>query len=286
MRQLKISTQITRRDSASIEKYLTEISKESLISADEETVLAVAIREGDEAALEKMVKANLRFVVSVAKQYQNQGLPLSDLINEGNMGLIRAATKFDETKGFKFISYAVWWIRQAIMQALVEQSRLVRLPLNKVGSTHKMNKAVAEFEQQHGREPNLVELAEILGMKIEDVRELRKVVKTTISTDAPFGEEGGKTILDTTSVKSDMSPVKKVEKDSLDQDLSDVLSVLNPREYAILETYFGLNDNTPLTLEEIGERFGLTRERVRQIKQKTLAKLRNVSGSSNLSVYL
>jgi RNA polymerase primary sigma factor len=286
MRQLKISTQITQRDSASIEKYLTEISRESLITAEEEAVLARKIRTGDQAALDKMVKANLRFVVSVAKQYQNQGLPLSDLINEGNMGLIRAAKKFDETKGFKFISYAVWWIRQAILQALVEQSRMIRLPLNKVGGQIKLNKSIAQFEQQNGREPNLEELAGMVEMSVDEVRELLKIQRKTLSTDAPLGDEGDGTLLDTASVQSDLIPTSSLENESLQKDLGDALSILSPREYAIVEAYFGLNGNTPLTLEEIGERFGLTRERVRQIKEKSLRKVRATSGSIHLSVYL
>lgn len=286
MRQLKISTQITQRDSASIEKYLTEISRESLITADQEAELARQIRKGDQLALDKMVKANLRFVVSVAKQYQNQGLPLSDLINEGNMGLIRAAKKFDETKGFKFISYAVWWIRQAILQALVEQSRMIRLPLNKVGGHLKLNKAMAQFEQQNGRVPNMEELAEMVEMSVEDVRELMKIQRKTLSTDAPLADDREGTLLDTASVQSDLIPTSGLENESLHNDLSTALSILSEREYAIVEAYFGLNGNTPLTLEEIGERFGLTRERVRQIKEKSLRKVRATSGSKHLSFYL
>lgn len=286
MRQLKISTQITRRDSASVEKYLQDISKSQLITAQQEAELAQRIRKGDKEALEALVKANLRFVVSVAKQYQHQGLPLSDLINEGNMGLIRAASKFDETKGFKFISYAVWWIRQAILQALVEQSRLVRLPLNKVGGHLKLNKAVAQFEQAHGREPNLSELAELMEMKEADLRELMKVQRKTVSTDAPMADDSKQTLLDTTSVSSDLIPTQVLEDESLNSDLERALSVLSPREFSIVEAYFGLNNCTPLTLEEIGERFGLTRERVRQIKEKSLRKLRSNSNSKNLAAYL
>lgn len=286
MRQLKISKQITNREHQSLDKYLVEIGKVDLITSDEEVLLAKRIKEGDQIALEKLVKANLRFVVSVAKQYQNNGLTLGDLINEGNVGLIKAAKRFDETRGFKFISYAVWWIRQSIMQALAEQSRIVRLPLNRVGSLNKISRAVSELEQKFQREPSAEELAEILEVTPEEVRESLKVNGRQVSMNAPFipGEENS--LLDVLENDSEETPDSELLADSLRREVGRALSTLTQREADVIVFYFGLNGTSPMTLEEIGEQFKLTRERVRQIKEKATRRLRHSSRSKILKSYL
>ncbi len=286
MRQLKITKQVTNRDTASLDKYLQEIAKVDLITAEEEVELARRIKAGDEQALEKLVKANLRFVVSVAKQYQNQGLSLPDLINEGNMGLIKAARRFDETRGFKFISYAVWWIRQSILQALAEQSRIVRLPLNKIGSINKINKAIAKLEQQLERTPSLEELAQELDMRPEDVKESLKNAGRHISMDAPLVEGEDSNLYDVLRAGDVPNPDKELMQESLRTEIERALSTLNPREADVIRLYYGLNGNHPLTLEEIGETFGLTRERVRQIKEKAIRRLKHNSRSRILKQYL
>ncbi len=285
MRQLKITKSITNRESASLDKYLQEIGKEELISVEEEVNLARRIRNGDRAALEKLTKANLRFVVSVAKQYQNQGLSLPDLINEGNLGLIRAAEKFDETRGFKFISYAVWWIRQSILQALAEQSRIVRLPLNQVGSLNKINKAYARFEQEHERKPSPEELADVLQLPPDKVADTMRVSGRHISVDAPFVEGEDNSLLDV--LVNDDSPVadKTLINESLSIEVDRALGTLTERERDIIKLFFGIGGQE-MTLEEIGERFGLTRERVRQIKKKAIRRLRQQSRSKLLKSYL
>jgi RNA polymerase primary sigma factor len=285
MRQLKITKSITNRESASLDKYLQEIGKEDLISVEEEVELAQRIRKGDQRALEKLTRANLRFVVSVAKQYQNQGLSLPDLINEGNLGLIKAAEKFDETRGFKFISYAVWWIRQSILQALAEQSRIVRLPLNQVGSLNKINKAYSRFEQEHERRPSPEELAELLDIPAEKVADTLRVSGRHISVDAPFVEGEDNSLLDV--LINDDSPVadKTLINESLSTEVNRALSTLTERESDIIRLFFGINGQE-MTLEEIGEKFGLTRERVRQIKEKAIRRLRNSSRSKLLKPYL
>lgn len=285
MRQLKISKQITNRESQSLDKYLQEIGKVSLITSDEEVELAQKIRDGDQIALEKLTKANLRFVVSVAKQYQNHGLTLGDLINEGNLGLIKAAQRFDEKRGFKFISYAVWWIRQSIMQALAEQSRIVRLPLNRVGSINKISRAFSELEQKFQREPSPEELAESLEITTEEVAVNLKISSRHISMDAPFagGEDNG--LLDVLENDSE-TPDSALMNDSLQREVQRALSTLTPRESEVLALYFGLNGGNALTLEEIGEKFNLTRERVRQIKEKATRRLRHSSRSGSLKPYL
>jgi RNA polymerase primary sigma factor len=286
MRQLKISKQITNRESESLDKYLVEIGKVDLITAEVEVELAKRIREGDQVALEKLTKANLRFVVSVAKQYQNNGLTLGDLINEGNLGLIKAAKRFDEKRGFKFISYAVWWIRQSIMQALAEQSRIVRLPLNRVGSLSKINRTFAELEQKFQREPSTEEIAEVIGSTVEDVRDNLMVAGRHVSMDAPFvnGEENS--LIDVLTDENESKPDSGLLLDSLNVEVQRALSTLTAREADVLGLYFGLNNNGSLTLEEIGERFGLTRERVRQIKEKATRRLRHSSRSKTLKTYL
>lgn len=287
MRQLKISASITSRETESLEKYLNEISKLQMISPEEEVELAKKIKLGDERALEKLTTANLRFVVSVAKQYQGQGLTLSDLINEGNVGLIKAAQRFDETKGFKFISYAVWWIRQSIMLAIVEQSRLVRLPLNKVGSYTKLNKLAHKLEQEFEREPTLEELAEVLHLKESDIKDLTLGSAKHVSMDAPIsndGEEG--TMLDLLEDDGKENPDKALTLDSLREEIARVLSMLTHREAEILAAYYGLNGFQPMNLEEIAERFDLTRERVRQIKERAIRRLRKVTTSKTLKTYL
>jgi len=286
MRQLKISTKITNRDSVSLERYLNEISKLDLISPEQEVELARQIRTGSTLALEQLTNANLRFVVSVAKQYQNQGLLLSDLINEGNLGLIKAAKKFDETKGFKFISYAVWWIRQSIMQALVEQSRLVRLPVNKVGSSHKLYKLAVKFEQKYQREPSALELAELTDMNEKQVKEIRKNDKRHLYIDAPISSEDTATMLDLMSNKDEVKPDADLIKDSLTDEIMHILSILNEKEKQIIELYFGLKGNSPISLEDIGLRMELTRERVRQIKDRAIRRMRKMSGSDQLKSYL
>ena len=285
MRQLKITKSITNRESASLDKYLQEIGKEDLITVEEEVELAQRIRKGDQRALEKLTRANLRFVVSVAKQYQNQGLSLPDLINEGNLGLIKAAEKFDETRGFKFISYAVWWIRQSILQALAEQSRIVRLPLNQVGSLNKINKAFSRFEQEHERRPSPEELAETLDLPAEKVADTLRVSGRHISVDAPFVEGEDNSLLDV--LVNDDSPVadKTLINESLSTEVERALATLTERERDIIRLFFGINCQE-MTLEEIGEKFGLTRERVRQIKEKAISRLRHSSRSKLLKTYL
>ena len=285
MRQLKITKSITNRESASLDKYLQEIGKEDLITVEEEVELAQRIRKGDQKALEKLTRANLRFVVSVAKQYQNQGLSLPDLINEGNLGLIKAAEKFDETRGFKFISYAVWWIRQSILQALAEQSRIVRLPLNQVGSLNKINKAFSRFEQENERRPSPEELADSLDLPAEKVADTLRVSGRHISVDAPFVEGEDNSLLDV--LVNDDSPIadRTLIKESLSTEVERALSTLTERERDIIKLFFGINTQE-MTLEEIGEKFGLTRERVRQIKEKAIRRLRHSSRSKLLKTYL
>ena len=285
MRQLKITKSITNRESASLDKYLQEIGKEDLITVEEEVELAQRIRKGDQRALEKLTRANLRFVVSVAKQYQNQGLSLPDLINEGNLGLIKAAEKFDETRGFKFISYAVWWIRQSILQALAEQSRIVRLPLNQVGSLNKINKAFSRFEQEHERRPSPEELAETLDLPAEKVADTLRVSGRHISVDAPFVEGEDNSLLDV--LVNDDSPVadKTLINESLSTEVERALATLTERERDIIRLFFGINCQE-MTLEEIGEKLGLTRERVRQINEKAIRRLRHSSRSKLLKTYL
>lgn len=286
MRQLKISKQITNRESQSLDKYLQEIGKVDLITSDEEVVLAQRIKEGDPVALEKLTKANLRFVVSVAKQYQNHGLTLGDLINEGNLGLIKAAKRFDETRGFKFISYAVWWIRQSIMQALAEQSRIVRLPLNRVGSLNKISKTFSELEQKFQREPSPEELAEVLEISTEEVSANMKISGRHVSMDAPFANGEENSLLDVLSDANEETPDAGLINDSLRREVQRALSTLTPREADVMTLYFGLNGENAMTLEEIGEKFNLTRERVRQIKEKATRRLRHSSRSSSLKPYL
>lgn len=289
MRQLKITHKITRRDSLALDKYLNDIGKIDLINTDEEAELARRIREGDETALHKITRANLRFVISVAKQYQNQGLSLGDLINEGNMGLIKAAKRFDETKGFKFISYAVWWIRQSILQAIVEHARLVRLPLNKIGSHNKINDAYLTFLQKYEREPSAEELADILDMRPKDVRKLMRMTNRHLSVDAPVGSDDGTdsmTMLDTLSCYEDDIPENQLMDESLKQEVSNGLSKLTDREVRVLSYYYGLGGKQPMTLEEIGLLCDLTRERVRQIKERAIRRLRKSSNRNALRSYL
>ena len=285
MRQLKITKSITNRESASLEKYLQEIGKENMISSDEEVELAQRIRKGDKKALEKLTKANLRFVVSVAKQYQNQGLDLPDLINEGNLGLMKAAEKFDETRGFKFISYAVWWIRQAILQAIAEQSRIVRLPLNQVGSVNRINRELNRFEQENERKPSVEELSEKIDMPIEKIDETINVNGRHISVDAPFSESDDGSLLDV--LPNDNSPMadKGLQMESLRSEIKSALRTLSDRERKVVEAFFGI-DGPELTLEEIGDKYGLTRERVRQIKEKAIRRLREGTKNKMLKAYL
>ena len=286
MRQLKITKSITNRESASLDKYLQEIGREELISADEEVILAKKIREGDQTALEKLTKANLRFVVSVAKQYQNQGLSLPDLINEGNLGLIKAARRFDETRGFKFISYAVWWIRQSILQALAEQARIVRLPLNQVGSLNKINKAFSKLEQEFERTPSAEELAEVLDIAEDKVADTMRVSGRHISMDAPFVQGEENTLLDvlvnTDSPRADVSLINE----SLQKEIERSLATLTERERDVIKLFYGIGYNHEYTLEEIGDKFDLTRERVRQIKEKAIKRLKHSSRSKLLKAYL
>ncbi|MCB0402114.1 MAG: sigma-70 family RNA polymerase sigma factor [Flavobacteriales bacterium] len=286
MRQLKITKSITNRDSASLDKYLQEIGREELITAEDEVELAKRIKQGDQVALEKLVKANLRFVVSVSKQYQNQGLTLPDLINEGNLGLIKAAQRFDETRGFKFISYAVWWIRQSILQAIAEQARIVRLPLNQVGSLNRINKTFSRLEQEFEREPSPEEIAECLDIEEDKVTESQKISGRHVSVDAPFREDEEGTLLDvlsnTNSPKTDVS----LMYESLQREIERSLSTLTERERGVIKDFFGIGIPHPLSLEEIGEKFGLTRERVRQIKEKGIRRLRQTSRSKLLKTYL
>ena len=286
MRQLKISKQITNRESESLDRYLQEIGRVELITAEEEVVLARKIREGDQVALEKLTKANLRFVVSVAKQYQNQGLTLGDLINEGNLGLIKAAQRFDETRGFKFISYAVWWIRQSILQALAEQSRIVRLPLNRVGSLNKVSKTFSELEQKFEREPTPDELAEFLEISEDEVIDTIKISGRHVSMDAPFAGGEESSLLDVLEDELEVTPDNTLISDSLCIEVQRALSTLTSRESDVVSYYFGLNGSHALTLEEIGDKFGLTRERVRQIKEKAIRRLRPASRSKSLKLYL
>lgn len=286
MRQLKITKSITNRESASLDKYLQEIGREELITADEEVILAKKIRDGDQQALEKLTKSNLRFVVSVAKQYQNQGLSLPDLINEGNLGLIKAAKRFDETRGFKFISYAVWWIRQSILQALAEQSRIVRLPLNQVGSLNKINKAFSKLEQEFEREPSAEELSELLELPQDKVADTMRVSGRHVSMDAPFvnGEENS--LLDVLINHDSPRADNMLMNESLQREIERSLSTLTERERDVVKLFFGIGINHGLTLEEIGAKFDLTRERVRQIKEKAIRRLRHNSRSKLLKTYL
>lgn len=286
MRQLKISKQITNRESQSLDKYLQEIGKVDLLTPDEEVDLAKRIRGGDQLALEKLTKANLRFVVSVAKQYQNQGLSLGDLINEGNLGLIKAGQRFDETRGFKFISYAVWWIRQSILQALAEQSRIVRLPLNRVGSLNKISKTFSMLEQKYEREPSPDELAEVLDVSTSEVVDTMKISGRHVSMDAPFIQGEDNRLLDVLENDNEETPDFGLMTDSLRREVQRALSTLTQREADVISFYFGLNGEHSMTLEEIGERFNLTRERVRQIKEKAIRRLRHTSRSRALKPYL
>ena len=286
MRQLKITKQVTNRETASLDKYLQEIGKVDLITAEEEVELAQRIKAGDEIALEKLTKANLRFVVSVAKQYQNQGLTLPDLINEGNLGLIKAAQRFDETRGFKFISYAVWWIRQSILQALAEQSRIVRLPLNKIGSINKINKTYAFLEQAHERAPSAEEIAKELDMTISDVKESLKNSGRHVSMDAPLVEGEDSNLYDVLNSGESPNPDKLLLHESLRTEIERALETLTPREADVVRLYFGLGSHHAMTLEEIGETFDLTRERVRQIKEKAIRRLKHTSRSKILKTYL
>lgn len=286
MRQLKISKQITNRESQSLDKYLQEIGKVDLLTPDEEVELAKRIRDGDHLALERLTKANLRFVVSVAKQYQNQGLSLGDLINEGNLGLIKAAQRFDETRGFKFISYAVWWIRQSILQALAEQSRIVRLPLNRVGSLNKISKTFSELEQRYEREPSPEELAVFLEVDEEDIIDTLKIAGRHVSMDAPFAQGEENSLLDVLESETLDTPDSGLISDSLRREVKRSLSTLTQREADVVASYFGLNGEQALSLEEIGDKFNLTRERVRQIKEKAIRRLRHTSRSKALKPYL
>jgi RNA polymerase primary sigma factor len=287
MRQLKITKQITNRETASLDMYLQDIARVELITADEEVVLAKKIRDGNQRALDKLVKANLRFVVSVSKQYQNQGLSLPDLINEGNLGLIKAAQRFDETRGFKFISYAVWWIRQSILQALAEQSRIVRLPLNKIGAINKINKMYSKLEQDLEREPSLEEISEQLGFLPEDIRDIMKNSNRHMSMDAPLGvgEDAGN-MYDLLENDTALKPDRNLMSESLKQEIDRALSTLAGREADVVKLFFGLDGSHPHTLEEIGEKFELTRERVRQIKEKAVRRLKHGSRSRLLKAYL
>lgn len=286
MRQLKITKQVTSRETASLDKYLQEIGKVELITAEEEVELAKRIKAGDRDALEKLTKANLRFVVSVSKQYQNQGLSLPDLINEGNLGLIKAAQRFDETRGFKFISYAVWWIRQSILQALAEQSRIVRLPLNKIGSINKINKAYAQLEQEFEREPNAQEIADLLDITEAEVKESLRNAGRHVSMDAPLIQDEDNTMYDVLRSEDSVTPETGLMYESLRKEVERAISTLPQREAEVIRFYFGLEGKHPMTLEEIGEKFDLTRERVRQIKEKAIRRLKHVSRSKMLKSYL
>ncbi len=285
MRQLKITKSITNRESASLDKYLQEISHEELISVEEEVELAQRIRKGDRKALEKLAKANLRFVVSVAKQYQNQGLSLPDLINEGNLGLIKAAEKFDETRGFKFISYAVWWIRQSILQAIAEQSRIVRLPLNQVGSVNKINKILNRFEQENERRPSIDEIADKIDLPEDKIADALKVTGKQVSVDAPFSDGEESSLLDVLPNANAPMADNELVKESLRNEIDRALQTLSERERNIIEAFYGINQ-PEMTLEEIGDKFGLTRERVRQIKEKAIRRLRQNTKSKLLKTYL
>ena len=286
MRQLKITKSITNRDSASLDKYLQEIGREELITAEDEVELARKIRDGDQKALEKLVKANLRFVVSVSKQYQNQGLTLPDLINEGNLGLIKAAQRFDETRGFKFISYAVWWIRQSILQAIAEQARIVRLPLNQVGSLNRINKAFSKLEQEFEREPSVDELAFVLEMGEDKVTDSMKISGRHVSVDAPFRDDEDGNLLDVLANNDTPNSDLSLMNESLQREICRSLSTLTDKEQEVIRMFFGIGLPHPLSLEEIGEKFNLTRERVRQIKEKGIRRLRHSSRSNLLKTYL
>lgn len=286
MRQLKITKQVTNRDTPSLDKYLQEIGRVDLISPEDEVVLARKIKSGDDNALRKLVKANLRFVVSVAKQYQNQGMSLPDLINEGNLGLMKAAQRFDETRGFKFISYAVWWIRQAILQALAEQARIVRLPVNKIGSINRINRAFARLEQEFEREPSSQEIADMLEMFPEDVKEALKTNGRTVSMDAPISSEEDNTMYDVLQSNDTPSPDRNLINESLAYEIERALSTLSSRESKVLKLYFGLGMKHPFTLEEIGEELKLTRERVRQIKEKAIKRIQFTTRCKILKSYL
>lgn len=285
MRQLKITKSITNRESASLDKYLQEIGHEELVTVEEEVELAQRIRKGDRHALEKLTKANLRFVVSVAKQYQNQGLSLPDLINEGNMGLIKAAEKFDETRGFKFISYAVWWIRQSILQAIAEQSRIVRLPLNQVGSVNKINRMLNKFERENERRPSIDEIADSVDLPEDKIEDALKVNTRHVSVDAPFADGDDNSLIDILPNSDAPMADKALVMESLREEISRALRTLNERERNIIECFFGIN-NPEMTLEEIGDKFGLTRERVRQIKEKAIRRLRHNTKNRVLKAYL
>lgn len=285
MRQLKITKSITNRESASLDKYLQEIGHEDLISVEEEVELAQRIKRGDRAALEKLTKANLRFVVSVAKQYQNQGLSLPDLINEGNLGLIKAAEKFDETRGFKFISYAVWWIRQSILQAIAEQSRIVRLPLNQVGSVNKINRMLNKFEQENERYPSIEEIADRIDLSVDKIADALKVNGRHVSVDAPFINGEANSLLDVLPNNDAIMADYLLIQESLREEISRALKTLNDRERNIVEAFFGINQSE-MTLEEIGDKYGLTRERVRQIKEKAIRRLRHNTKNKYLKSYL
>ena len=287
MRQLKITKQVTNRETASLDKYLQEIGRVELITAEEEVRLAQKIKKGDSQALERLTKANLRFVVSVAKQYQNQGLTLGDLINEGNLGLIKAAQRFDETRGFKFISYAVWWIRQSILQALAEQSRIVRLPLNKIGSINKINKTFSKHEQEFEREPSTEEIATAMEVSESDVKDAMRTSGRHISMDAPLLQGEDSTLIDVLGDDDQPNPDSSLITESLRREVERALSTLTTREADVIRLYFGLAlGEQPMTLEEIGERFDLTRERVRQIKEKAIRRLKHTSRSKILKTYL
>lgn len=287
MRQLKITNKITSRESLSLDKYLNDIGKIPMLSADDEAELARRIRQGDQAALERLTRSNLRFVVSVAKQYQNQGLSLSDLINEGNVGLMKAAKRFDETKGFKFISYAVWWIRQSILQSIVEYARIVRLPLNKVGSYNKVNEAFLSFVQEFEREPTYEELAELLDMTPREVSNMLRGTNRHLSVDAPInGEDSDATMLDVLVNDGELSPDNELMEESLKDEVQHGLAILTEREVEVISAYYGLNGFKSLTLEEIGEKYGLTRERVRQIKERAIRRLRKSYNKNALKSYL
>ncbi len=286
MRQLKISKQITNRENESLDKYFNEIGKVELISAEEEVELSRRIKEGDQVALEKLTKANLRFVVSVAKQYQNQGLTLSDLISEGNLGLIKAAQRFDETRGFKFISYAVWWIRQSILQALAEHSRIVRLPLNRIGWVSKIQRTFIELEQKYEREPTAAEMADKLNVSVEEVLDSLRISARQVSIDSPLKDDEDNSLLDLLVDDSGKAPDDEMIRESLRREVQSALSTLTKRETDVVTYYFGLNNHTPMTLEEIGSIFNLTRERVRQIKEKAIRRLRYTSRSKSLKPYL
>ena len=286
MRQLKITKQVTNRETASLDKYLQEIGKVDLITAEEEVELAQRIKAGDQIALEKLTKANLRFVVSVAKQYQNQGLTLPDLINEGNLGLIKAAQRFDETRGFKFISYAVWWIRQAILQALAEQGRLIRLPLNRVGTITKITKAAEKLEAEMGRPPKVEEISHQLDVKSEEVFNALQYSRRHSSLDAPFAEGEDSSLINVIEDEQEKDPDNKVMDTSMKEEIASALSTLTERERSVIEMYFGINRDRSFTLNEIGEQFSLTRERVRQIKEKAIRRLAHKTRSEPLRVYL